>query len=119
MLVVRRQQLEAFRRSLTEGLLRRLATDLRRACPIETAAVPGDALRILIEAAMKRAKEFEIVAEADIRRYLPFVFRHGAAFDVQPETAWAVQILRRRDLEPHEKLNALEEYQLFASRRRP
>lgn len=116
-LVIRKEQLEAFRRSLADDLLRRVATDLRRACPLETASLTGDALRTLIEAGRERAREFEIVAEADLRRYLEFTLRTG--FEDQPETAWAVEILRRRDLEPHEKLNALDEYQLFAGRRRP
>jgi hypothetical protein len=118
-LVIRKEQLEAFRRSLADDLLRRVASDLRRACPLETASLTGDALQTLIEAGRERAREFEIVAEEDLRRYLEFTLRHGTGFEVQPETAWAVEILRRRDLEPHERLNALDEYQLFAGRRRP
>jgi hypothetical protein len=118
-LVIRKEQLEAFRQSLTEDLRRRLVAHLRSACPAETAALTDEALAGLVDAERTRAREFAIVSEPDLRRYLEFALAHGSAFDMQPETAWAGEILRRRDLEGHEKLNLLDEHQLFSDRGRP
>lgn len=117
-LTIRRAQLEAFRQGLTDALYVRLVKDLRLASPQQTASKSDEELRALCSREAPTARTFGIVAEDDLLRYLVLVLRQGPGFGVDAETAWAGSILRRRDLEAHEKLNLIDEHELFGSRDR-
>lgn len=113
MLTIRRAQLEAFRKSLTDTLHVRLARDLRSTCPRQTASMSDEELKAFCSREVPVARKYDVVAEDDLRRYLVFVLRYGQGFGADPETGWAGQILQRPDLEAHEKLNLMEEYERF------
>ena len=113
MLTIRPAQLEALRQALTDALHFRLVKDLRGACRQQTSSMSDDEMKALCSREIAVARTYEVVAEDDVLRYLVLVVRHGRGFGVDPETAWAGPILRRDDLEAHQKLNLIDEYLRF------
>jgi len=61
----------------------------------------------LVQYGCTRPQRYGIRDTAEIRRYIKLMVKLGRDFDVEPQTAWASQVLGRR-LAPAEKLDMLE-----------
>ena len=114
-LLVRRNQMHVLERYMLEGFIRRLSARLREEFPRETAALTPAELRTFIENAIAKAETYDVKDEADVERYLEFAARYGPDFDVEQRTAWAGAVLRRDDLSGTEKMNTLDDHELFTS----
>jgi hypothetical protein len=112
-LVIRAEQMDAFRRQLTAGLARRLLTRLVLLYPEHTAAQSPSDLTTLIDAAITDARAYGIVSEDHLLHYLEFVLHYGPQFNDPQATPWASEILRQPNLTPAEKLRLLDGYELF------
>ncbi|MFN7935040.1 MAG: hypothetical protein U0R19_17050 [Bryobacteraceae bacterium] len=108
-LVIRAEQMEAFRRQLTTGLAARLLAGIERLYPGQACA----ALSPHIEAAIAAARACGIVSEEHLLHYLEFVLHYGPGFPDAQSTPWACEILRQTDLTAEEKLRRLDGYELF------
>jgi len=114
-LIVRRKQMHVFERYMLEGFIRRMSARLRDEFPRETAALTPAELRTFIENAITKAETYDVTDEADVERYVEFAARYGPNFDVEQRTAWAGAVLRRDDLLGTEKMNMLDDHELFTS----
>jgi len=72
-------------------------------------------LRIIIQSGMKKAESYEVTDETDVERFLDCMMRYGHDFDTNPRTSWAGDILGRQGLSGTEKMNHIDEYELFVS----
>jgi hypothetical protein len=113
--LVRRTQIDALERYMLEGFILRMSARLRDEFPRDTAALAPAELRTVIENAIAKAETYGVTDEADVERYLEFAARYGADFDVAQQTAWAGEVLRRDDLSGTEKMNTLDDHELFTS----
>jgi hypothetical protein len=92
---------------------------LRRSFPQQTGDMSANELSSLVLRSLDDARSYKLVGEQDLRRYFGFVVRYGPGFGQEPKTAWAKEILYRTDLEAHQKLNLLAEYELFGNSGQP
>ena len=114
-LVVRREQMQAFEQALLTTFVNRMADRLRVRFPAETGKLAAADLESMIRDGIAAAARHGVKDEADVARYLEFVVTHGPSFDVDEKTAWAGAILRRTDLSGTGKMNALDNHDLFGS----
>jgi hypothetical protein len=94
----------------------RMAAHLRDRFPSQTAAVSDDALLGRIRSGAQKAKCYGLETETQTCTYLEFDVIYGGDFDENAQTGWAGTILRNHRLSGDEKLQALEDHELFAER---
>ena len=116
MLTLRREQMQALERYALEQFIARMSARLHARFRRETEKVAEPDLRTLIRRAITKAETYGVSDEADVARYLEFVIRYGPEFDTQETTAWAGRILKHADQSGTEKMNALDDCDLFGSR---
>jgi len=73
----------------------------------------GSELRELIEKGVEQAKKYGIKYESDVSRFLEYQVIYGRDFGCNPETMWADQFLSDPALTGSEKINQLDNYELF------
>ena len=116
MLTIRNAQMAAFAESLRNQFERRMETHLRSRFPERAAAYSSANLTGLVRGGIKQAAHYGIELEPDIRRYLELSLEYGPEFDRDPKLPWAAEILNQ-DLDGTEKLQQLDEYELFLPRK--
>ena len=107
-LVIRDQQMDAFRRDRERQFENRALDHLRRNLPRNTTAQLGeDALRSSIRKAITKGRVYEITEEYDFLRYLNLMHALGSEFDTDPRYPWAAGILNNEKLTARRKLDML------------
>jgi hypothetical protein len=114
-LVVRREQMQVLEAYALEQFVTRMAARLRELFPCETAALSPPALQTLIREGVEKAESHAVTDESDVERYLEYVVRYGADFDSAEKIAWAGAVLRRSDLSGAQKMDALDDHDLFGA----
>jgi len=115
MLTIRKVQIEALSQSMLKHFEDRMIRHLRSSFSEKTMGIGDQELRIIIQSGMSRAESYEVTDETDVERFLDCIMRLGDDFGVNPVTAWAGDILERRDLSGTDKMNLIDEYELFES----
>lgn len=87
---------------------------LKQLFPEKTQSASEEQARAFIRHAASRAKEYGIVKERDVARYVVLSTLFGARFDSEKRYQWARQILSRIDLDAEARLHALFEAALRA-----
>jgi len=118
-LVIRADQMNAFRRRLEADLAQRLAANLVLQHPDHTSGISAEALAELTTSAIAAGRTHGIVAEEHLLHFLEFFLHHGPLFGDPGITPWAARILQLTDLAPEEKLILLDAHELFGEGRRP
>lgn len=118
-LVIRAEQMNAFRRRLATGLAGRLTASLALHYPEHTAGMTADSLAQLASTAIATGRMHGIVAEEHLLHFLEFFLHHSPQFGDPIITPWAARILQLPDLTPEEKLTLLDAHELFGEGRRP
>jgi hypothetical protein len=113
-MIIRREQMDLLSESVLKQFIDRMVAHLKQEFPEQTVNMPEDNLRNLINESMQRAETYDITDEVDIERYLECVLLYGRDFDVNPETSWAGEILRNEDLSGFDKMNQINDYELFS-----
>lgn len=70
-------------------------------------------LREMIKTGISTAESYQITDETDVERFLEFIVRYGPDFETDPEVFWAIQILQDESLTGTEKMNQMDDYELF------
>lgn len=70
-------------------------------------------VRELIREGIRQAKEYDIVLERDVARYLELMLSLSPDFDESSKTPWAREILTDSELEAGEKLDEIYEHIIF------
>jgi hypothetical protein len=114
MLVIRKEQMSVFRRSVFDAFVARMLAHLREAHLERTAAMSDAELETFVRAAVRRAKSFRVRSAVNLEIFLDFVMMHGLdCFDAL-EFDWARQVLES-NLGQNEKASRLSEYMIFGS----
>ena len=74
-----------------------LAGHLRSRFP--ECALDDETLHSVIVSGIARAESYEIEVEADLQRFLEYMMVLSLDFDTAPRSAWAGEILLRREIE--------------------
>ena len=117
MLTITHAQLRAMRDATRAAFMSRTVAHLRRRFPERTAPVTDARLGAFIQAGIERAMRYEIVGEADVRRYVEYMLIYGARFDTDPNLRWAGRILRRKDIGPTRRMDLIDDYDMFRMNR--
>jgi hypothetical protein len=113
MLKVRKTQMDSLSEAMLKQFEDRMVIHLRSACPEQTHDMPDANLRVMVQSGISKAREYGVIAEDDIRRYLELMIVYGTDFDISPQTSWAGEILQTKDLDGSAKIDRLDEYDLF------
>lgn len=104
MLIIRREQVEAFRRAAAQRFEHDLVADLRRNYPGPSVRVGDEGLIKLIRDAEKRGAIYGITSEQDIATLAELDLSFGAPFERQKHCEWAVPLLADKSLSPGGRL---------------
>lgn len=113
MLVIRKAQLETLEEYSLASFVQRMAKQLRSSCAAETRDISEPDLRQMISAGVERAEQFGIEDEADVERFLDYTLRFGPEFGNTSQTTWAGEILQDDGMDGSEKMNRINDYDLF------
>lgn len=106
MLIIRDEQMAAFRQHRVEQFTRRLEASLKRLRP-DLAATPPETLEAFIRAGMERARIAGVYLPEDLIGLFAYFGQHGLEFGHTESTAWAAPILDDPHASGSEKLERL------------
>jgi hypothetical protein len=112
MLKVRREQMETFRTQRQARFVQRMVDYLRVTFSTQTKNLTDDHLRETVQQGERKAHDYGIVYEDDIRRFLGYVVVYGLTLDSHPQTQWIADILHRHDIDGTVKMDFLDDYEL-------
>lgn len=115
MLIIRKPQMDVFRKYMLGRFEDRMAEHLRSAFPSETGSIEEADLRATIREGVEKARSYDLVLKNDVRRYLEYMFIHGYDFDENPEIPWAGEILRNPEYDAVEKMDRLDRNDMVAA----
>lgn len=113
MLVIRKEQMDVFGNYEIRKFEDRMVLHLRSSLPEETKSITERVLREMIHAGIDKAESYQVTDEVDVERFLECVVRYGRVFDTDPKTSWAGEILRDESFTGTEKMNQINDYELF------
>lgn len=98
--------MDAFARAAAEGFEERMRAHLEKFFPERCAALGDDAVRELIRAGVAAARNYAIVAERDVARYIDLAVMLRVGPDLALERRWAREILNGTEI-PTTKVDRL------------
>jgi hypothetical protein len=113
MLMIRKEQMEALEEYSLDAFVDRMVNHLRSAFEAEVRDMPDDELRELIRTGIYNAEQYGIEDEADVERFIEYVARFGADFGQTTQSIWADEILSNMEIDGTEKMNMIDDYDLF------
>lgn len=117
MLQVRTKQQNAFEENAFGKYAERMRSFLTSNYPDQTLGFSEDEWNLLISEQTKRAQSFGIMFEDDIAQFLEYCIEYGSDFGEVEATPWAAQILEDEKLGGTEKLQQINDYELFVNRK--
>jgi hypothetical protein len=117
MLVIRQQQMDVFRHHMVEQFIDRMIVYVRSTFAEQTRKVSDDGLRQTLRVGIDQAAQYGVTDEADVQRYLKYVFTYGPDFATAPRTAWAGEILQATNVNGTQKMERLGHAEFLASMR--
>ena len=109
MLVIREAQMRMFGAALRSSFLQRLAAHLRRRFPDRL----FDDLHQLASSSVAEALRLGLSKEEDLIRFAEYAALYGSPLSTVSTPPWIARILRRTDLSPIRKLDALDNHYTF------
>ncbi len=116
MLTIREEQMDILSAYTREQFEWRMVEHLRAKFPDRTKDLANEKIRIVVQSSIKKAENYSIEYEDDIRRFLEYLVIYGTRLDVREETQWIGDILRRNDLSGTAKMNLIDSRELDALR---
>ena len=92
MLIIRKQQIEAFRQAKIDRFDRQMEAVLREKI-MRCREMQSNQLRELIRAGREKAERLWLYEVEDVKRFLVYVGIYGREFADTPETSWAAPVL--------------------------
>ncbi len=112
MLTIRKEQNDSLSQYMLRSFEDRMILHLKTNFANEIKALQETDLRTFIQSGIKRSKEYNIILEDDVRRYLEFMAMYGHDFDINPKTAWAGKILSTENGDGTLKMDMIDEQEL-------
>lgn len=116
MLKIRGTQMKALSEYTLRQFESRMVIHLRANFSEQTKSLSAAELQTTVHLGVGNAAHYNVTAEDDVRRYLEYVVMYGVDFDTNPRRAWAHEILRTQELRGGEKMDRIDEYDLFGPR---
>lgn len=116
MLKIRAAQREALSEYTPRQFENRMVIHLRTNFSEHTKSLSVAELQTTVHLGVGNATSYRITAEDDVRRYLEYVAMYGVDFDTNPLCAWTSAILWTPELSGTEKMDRIDEYDLFGPR---
>jgi hypothetical protein len=113
MLVMRKEQMDVFGNYEIKKFEDRMVLHLRSSLPEEAETITEEVLRQMIQTGIDKAESYQVTDEVDVERFLECMVRYGSDFDTDPKTSWAGEILRDEGFTGTEKMNQINDYELF------
>jgi len=113
MLIIREEQMNCFRQIKLESFYNSMEQHLKNKFHEETKKLNDFKLHKLIVEGVGQAKLFDITDKTDIKRFLEYLVIYSQDFGKSSETQWAYQFLSNEQLTGNEKMNQIDEYDLF------
>ena len=110
MLILRREQIQAFEDFLLKQFEDRTLAHLREFFPDQCNALDEPQLREGIRSGIRRAEGYGFSSKRDLCKYLNLMFTFGRVFDTDPELPWAAKILNLQGL-PSKKMDFFSDLQ--------
>ncbi len=116
MLIIRNEQLEAFRQYALAQFINDMSEYLRAAYPRKTAALSEAELQSEIKAGIEHAAKYNARLQYDVQQFLSLRMEFGPNFDSQRNfrSARMAEILNDEDLSATEKMDALSDTSDFS-----
>jgi hypothetical protein len=115
-LVIRQKQVEAFEAAMLQRFETEMVRHLRSTCPEHVGPMQDEDLLSFIRSGIDKAETFGITDATDVRRFLEFMARQGCDLELEAPARWAAGVLADDDLSASEKMDSLEEQELFTRR---
>jgi len=106
MLIIRKEQLEAFSKQREESFVKELVRYVKKEFAEETGEAADEDIDAISRQAISRARGYGITERADICRFLNFMFIYGFEFD--EDLPWAREILNT----PHDRSGTIKMLEL-------
>jgi hypothetical protein len=113
MLKIRKEQMNTFKDHILHNFEDKMFMHLKSQFPDQTQQIEESQLREMIHDGIFRAQKYGVTLEPDICRYLECMVLHGVDFDTNPKTSWAGDILRDKGMSGREKMNRIDDYEMF------
>ena len=110
MLIIRKEQMESFRKYIIEQFVDRSVIHLQAIFPDKTKHIAETDLRAIIHRGLNKAEIYNVRIENDVLRFLEYILKYGEDFDTSGGTAWAGEILRMENVQSSIKMDRLDEY---------
>jgi hypothetical protein len=108
MLLIRKEQFDALRRSALQPVREKFISLLRTKLPRHTAPLSDDSLHALCDKGVVKASGYGLHTEYNVYVFTAAMLVIGENFDRNPATAWSQEILRDRMMEEDIKAKLIE-----------
>jgi hypothetical protein len=109
MLIIRKDQMDALGKYMLEKYVERSSATLEGRFPEQTKDMSHPELNKMIHACIQKARQYNIIMEADVFKYLEYCMLHGPEFCKKPEFSKALETLKK-DIDGTAKMILLSEY---------
>ena len=113
MFIIRREQMRVFDDHAYQQFVNDMVVRLRAHYSKQLKDVTATDLRLMVEAGIERAEEYDVVTITDVERFLGYRVMLGRDFDTEPQTAWAGNILRNKNMSGTSKMDSIDDYMNF------
>jgi len=108
MLIIRKKQMGVLEQGVLRDFGDSMVVHLERFFPQQCAVLGDDGVRETIRYGIERAKNYGLVDERDVCKYIDLMIVFGRDFDTSPKTSWAGRILNSEFLtDPTSKVERL------------
>ena len=114
MLIIRREQMNVMSEYMLHAFVSKMMIHLRSNYPDIIQNANDGAIRDFIKACVERANSFNIRAADNIQIFLQLTTLYGSEFFEMPGYEWAKAILEDEKIDETEKMNRINEYQIFS-----
>ena len=116
MLIIRKEQMETLSKYMLNHFENRMIAHLRSRFKAQLVQTDDSELLALIRRGIEQAKQYDILEEFGIKRYLEYMIEYDPNFDTNPSTSWARQILTAEGVSGSKKMDRLDNYTTFMLR---
>jgi hypothetical protein len=113
-MIIRQQQMEMLSHQMQQQFENRMVAHLRMNFPSHHLTANEQSLRTLIRKGIERTKDYDVVFEDDIRRFLEYMVVISPDFDANPATSWAGDILRSKNATGVQKMRRIDNVYVFS-----
>lgn len=113
MLTIRKEQMDVLSQHMLNQFFDRMEEYLTERFSEQTKALENEQLRELIVQGVEDGEKYDVTDENDVKRFIEYLVEYGRDFGHSPETMWADQFLNNKELTGTEKMNEIDDYDLF------